>query len=152
MTTAYEGPRQPNADIDDIVKIDGYGNKLYRIDSVNYEFYRDSESEYDEIFYEATRVTTLEHVLAENEDITLISRSENADKYLRMNIAKPKPRAPLPTVDDLLLDLSDALALQERFGDHEDDEKEDRKYALKVCEIKAQLRERTEAGKWQYTS
>lgn len=148
MTTAYEEPRRPNAGIGDLVKVGGYGDKLFRVDSVNYELYRDAEVEHDGIYYEVTDVRNLEHLLADDEDITVVSRSEHAKSYLRKNIEKPKPRAPLPTIDELLFDLSDALALVERFGDHEDDSRKDRKYALKVCEIKAQLRDQVEADKW----
>lgn len=147
MSTSYDEPKQPNAGIGDIVKVAGYGDNLYRIDSVNYELYRDAEVEHDGIFYETTHVSTLNTLLADDEDITVVSRSEHSKKYLRKHIAKPKPRAPLPTVDDLLDDLRSALLVVDIFGDHEDDAKRDRKYALRVCEIKAKLRERTEGWK-----
>lgn len=48
------------------------------------------------------------------------------------------------STDGLLDELSDALSMQANFGDHEDDEKRDRKYAIRVCEIKEKLRDLTE--------
>lgn len=149
MTTTHDEPSQPRADIGDIVKVVEYGERLFRIDAIHYEYYRDTEEEHDGIFYEATGVLSPESLIADDDDITIVSRSEYADRYLRMNIAKPQPRAPLPTVDDLLDDLRSAMLIVDIFGDHEDEAKKDRKYALRVCEIKAQLRERVEAEEWQ---
>src|SRR5690625_8038241 len=101
MTTTYGEPRRPNAGIGDLVTIDGYGNRVFRVDSINYEYYLDEEVEHDGIFYETTAVRTFEMLLADDGDITVVSASENARKYLQMNIAKPQPRAEMRTDDDL---------------------------------------------------
>lgn len=49
-------------------------------------------------------------------------------------------------IDDLLVDLYDVNSLIRNFGEHEDDEKRDRKYVLKKNEIEAKLKEITEEG------
>jgi|SRR5690625_3962352 len=141
MTKTYGESRRPNAGIGDLVTINGYGNRVFRIDAVNYEYYRDEEVEHDGFYYETTDVETLEMLLADDVDITIISPSENARKYLQMNIAKPKPRAELPTVDDLLDDLRSAMLIVDIFGESEERRR-------KIDGIKAQLKDIAEGGVW----
>ena len=141
MTTTYGEPRRPNAGIGDLVTIDGYGNRVFRVDSINYEYYLDEEVEHDGIFYETTDVRTFEMLLADDVDITVVSPSENARKYLQMNIAKPQPRAELPSIDDLLDDLRSALLIVNIFGESEERRR-------KIDNIKAQLRDTTRGGVW----
>src|SRR5690625_7622171 len=102
MTTTYGEPRRPNAGIGDLVTIDGYGNRVFRVDSINYEYYLDEEVEHDGIFYETTDVRTFDMLLAVDVDITVVSPYEHARKYLQMNVAKPQPREYFTTVDVLL--------------------------------------------------
>jgi len=139
MTKTYDEPRRPNAGIGDLVTIAGYGNRVFRVDSINYELYRDEEVEHDGIFYETTDVQTLEMLLADDEDITVISHSENSAKYLRMNIAKPQPRAELPTIDDLLDDLRSAMLIVDIFGESEERRR-------KIDDIKSQLKDIAKGG------
>ena len=141
MTTSYGESRRPNAGIGDLVTINGYGNRVFRIDAVNYEYYRDEEVEHDGFFYEATDVKTFEMLLADDVDITIISPSENARKYLQMNIAKPQPRAELPSIDDLLDDLRSAMLIVDIFGESEERRR-------KIDDIKAQLKDIAEGGVW----
>src|SRR5690625_2544196 len=114
MTTTHGEPKRPNAGIGELVTIDGYGNRVFRVDSTNYEYYLDEEVEHDGIFYETTDVRTFEMLLADDVDITVVSPSENARKYLQMNIAKPKPRAELPSIDGLLTDLRSTVLIVDR--------------------------------------
>lgn len=144
MATINEDSRRPNAGIGDLVLVDGYGSRIYRVDAINYEHYIDEDFEHSGFYYDVTRVMTEEAMVADSADVSVISPSDNAEKYLRMNFAKPGTADEPATVDDLLLELSDALELRRRFGDHEDSAVGDRKYALKVCGIKAQLRDRVE--------
>ena len=141
MTKTYGEPRRPNAGIGDLILIDGYGNRVFRIDAINYEYYRDEEVEHDGFFYEATDVRTLEMMLADDSDVSVISPSESADKYIRMNIAKPKPRAELPSIDDLLDDLRSAMLIVDIFGESEERRR-------KIDGIKAQLKDIAEGGVW----
>src|SRR5690625_6674245 len=111
MTTTYGEPRRPNAGIGDLVTIDGYGNRVFRVDSINYEYYLDEEVEHDGIFYETTDVRTFEMLLADDVDITVVSPSENARdrKSTRLNsshvaisyavfcLKKKKTRRPIQT-------------------------------------------------------
>lgn len=47
-------------------------------------------------------------------------------------------------IDELLTELNDVITLIKMFGEHEDEEKKDRKYVLRKCEIEAKLREMAE--------
>lgn len=148
MTTSNHEPLRPIANIGDLITVKGYGIRTFQVDAFTHEFHYDAETQLEEIYYDVTCVQSFEQLVADQEDIAIVSRAANAPKYLNANIKRPATTAHNPSVDDLLFDLSDALALRERFGDHEDDVRQDRKYALKVCEIKAKIREHTEVYKW----
>lgn len=141
MTAYHDDSIQPRANLGDLVTIDGYGNRVFRIDALNYEYYRDAEVEHSGIFFETTDVETLELLLADESEVTVISRSEKADNYLRMNIAKPQPRAELPSIDDLLDDLRSAMLIVDIFGESEERRR-------KIDGIKAQLKDIAEGGVW----
>ena len=133
----------PAANIGDIVSVLGYGIRTFEVYAYTYEHYIDAENEYTDLIYEVTCTQTLESIFAGQEDISIVVRKGAQPVGKIIPLGQPKEVEKEPSVDDLLDELSDTLAMIERFGEHEDDEKRDRKYALKACEIKAKLRELT---------
>lgn len=121
----FNGSIRPIAKIDDIIYVKGYGFRMFRVYAITYEYHRDAENELEEIYYDIVCMKTYECLVADQEDNSIVTEEEET------------------SIDDLLADLSDALAMQELFGEHEDHEKKDRKYSLRVCELKAKLREQS---------
>lgn len=138
MTTTF-GDMEPVAGINDIITVDGYGIRTFRVNSFSFEHYVDAEFEFSEIWYDIVCIDTGEELLASNEEVTVVLRAEESIGYKPPEIKEKEPAG--PGIDELLDELRDALELVEIFGEHEDEEKEDRKYALKVAEVKAKLKE-----------
>lgn len=130
ITSEFQ-PDKPQFNVDDVVRVRGYGDAEFTILSVNYDYYRDKGVEYGDIFYEAQRIDKPEIIeLIGEEDALLVRSSGNKPE---------RGRKEERSIDDLLDELSDYLALQERFGEHEDDERRDMRYSLRICELKAQI-------------
>jgi len=135
---------KPIANIGDIVRVEGYGLRTFEVVAYSYERYIDAENDVDDIWYDVACTQTTDLILAGQEDITvLIRKGASPIGQLTPTIEEEPPEDDSPTIDDLLEELSDTLALIERFGEHEDDERRDRKYSLRACEIKAKLKELT---------
>lgn len=140
---------RPKANIGDLIKVNGYGMRIFRIDSVNYEYYRDEEEVHDGIFYETVDVQTMELLIADDSDITVLTKakpgapSEIIPTVRGAAVAEKKAevRADESEINGLLDELSDYLSLIEMFG--EDEEPGDGKYRKKVDEVKAKLTELT---------
>lgn len=147
MTTTFGEPIRPNANIGDIITVKGYGIRTFRVDAFTYEMSIDSENSFEEIYYDVTCVTTFEHILASQDDIAVVSRSKDAPQYLRAHVTRPQTTAHIPTTDELLDELSDAMTLEELFGEL-GDRGGASAYALRVDEIKAKLRQKVATEQW----
>jgi hypothetical protein len=112
-----EFPRGFN--IGDLVNLDGYTGVLYRVDSYteNREVY--SEETYMYVEYLLINVDNEnEWDVGYDEDITLVAPAAEAAKYLRNRKARERRRGRgKQTVDSLLDEYNDKMALFQLFGD-----------------------------------
>lgn len=134
MTQYNREPLRPTANIGDIITIKGYGIRTFKVDSLTHERYIDEENDVDEIYYDCTCEKTFEPMFANQEDVTVVRRAGEA-------VANPQSNVERPTVDELLDELSDYMALIELFGESEE-------YRRKIDDIKAQLKDIAEGGVW----
>lgn len=157
------GRMKNTAEIGDIILVAGHSFQEFQVESYTHSL--DFEDDYveEDITYDAADIESGEYLLAFQEDVTVIVKADKADDYIasksgmsETNNKRPrwteeieftvelKPKEVVPKgdkIDGLLDELSDVNAMIELFGDHEDGDKRDRKYALKACEIKAKLRD-----------
>ena len=147
MTESPHEPIRPIANIGDLVSVKGYGIRTFQVDAFSHEFHYDAENVSEEIYYDVTCTTTLEYLLADQSAIAVVSRAAGAPQYLQANVKRPQATAHVPTTDELLDELSDALALKEMFGEPGNPDG-DLSYALRVDEIKAKLRDLTKTYTW----
>ena len=145
MTAFYKDNRmEPIANIGDLVSVKEQGMRIFEVIGFSHEYQIDAENVFEEIYYDLVCVTTAEFMLADQFSVNVVESAGGKPVDYLPKIERSEPRVEEePTVDDLLDELRDALELRELFGDHEDDEKKDRKIALKVCEVKAKLKEAT---------
>lgn len=138
MTTVADGFRNEQADVGDIVSIAGYGDLTFEVISTSSVSYKDRTSAYDIIEYETLCREDGRNYLAEEDDVTVIEK--------RAEVLAPIEAEVGETIDELLSELSDVMALIEAFGEHEDEERRDRRYVLRKAEIIAKLKDIT--GGW----
>jgi len=142
LTTYNEfGRMEPIANIGDLVSARGHGMRIFEVVAFSHEFHVDAENTSEEIYYDLRCVTTSEYNLADQFDILVIEKAVGKPVEYMPKDKREEDDNRSENVDELLDELRDAMELVNLFGDHEDDAKEDRKLALKVCEIKAKLRE-----------
>lgn len=176
MSDRSFGNLRNEANIGDLVTSKGYEGQLFQIHAYTHEIYHDLNFAEEAIIYDAVDVRTNVYAVLFQEDITIICEADDAAEYVEKNINKyegsaatwmelpsivtnvqytsePREvdddvikRAKSDKVDELLAELSDVMTLIEMFGEHEDDEKKDRKYTLRANEIKAKLIELTAEG------
>jgi len=132
-------PFQPTANIGDIITIKGYGIRTFKVESLTHERYIDEENDVDEIYYDCTCEKTFEPMFANQEDVTVVSRAGEAVAYSQSNDDRPQANDEQPTVDELLDELSDYMALIELFGESEE-------YRRKIDDIKAKLKDIAKGG------
>lgn len=132
MTTLYD-EHNPIANVGDIVKIAGYGDMLCEVISISHEKYVDREVEYETVHYETLSRKDGRNYYADQSEITIVERKEKtAERADKPALSKTEQ------IDDLLDQLRSAQALRLVYEG-------DRKYELAMCEIKAKLRDLTEA-------
>src|SRR5699024_2346481 len=161
------------AEIGDIILVAGYPFQEFQVESFSHNLDYQKEYVDEDIMYDAADIASGEYLLAFQEDITVIVKADKADEYIadksgRHSGETPKDWAGIladidftviadvtksgettaePSrdvrIDELLDELSDVNGLIELFGEHEDDELEDRKYVLRKTEIEAKLIELT---------
>lgn len=131
-----------NIDVGDIVKIDGYLDRLFEVISVEKVHYKDRETEYAYTEYETLGITDRRNYLTNDEDISLHKKKGIATE-LTLDISKYVKVDKSARIDELLTQLNDVNALIKNFGEHEDDERKDRRYVLMKAEIEAELLELT---------
>src|SRR5690625_126580 len=130
---------KPIANVGDLVSVRGHGMRVFKVTAFSHEFHVDAENVSEEIYYDLMCVTTFEYTLADQFDILIIEQANGKPIEYMPEVMRVEEDS--TSVDALLDELRDAMNLIEIFGEHEDDEKKDRKYALKVDEIKAKLKE-----------
>lgn len=77
------GQMKPIANVGDLVRCKGYGNRLFQVEAYTHEIAIDSENEIEDIYYDMTDVLTHDYTLGNQADIYVISKAEEADDYLR---------------------------------------------------------------------
>lgn len=142
--TTFQEPIQPIANINDIVTLGKYGERRFKVISMTHEFHIDAEIEIEEIYYDIMCLKSYETIVADQDSITVIKRTNNIPTYSSTRTRRPMKTAHVPTIDELLDDLRSALKLREIFGDHKNDDKRDYKYASMVRGIKSKLRDQLE--------
>lgn len=59
----------PVARVDDIITIEGYGDRLFRVTGYTHEFTYNKHESYEEIWYDCYCVITAEFMMAEQDDV-----------------------------------------------------------------------------------
>jgi len=146
MNKFVESPK-PKYNVGDRVHIEGYGVKEFEITSIHLNYERNSEQEFYDLHYECFSYEDSEYYFADETDISPANEggggaavavadkpSSHADKPAEIDSANISEQ-----IDELLAELSDVMTLIEMFGEHEDEEKRDRRYILRKNEIEAKL-------------
>lgn len=151
---------KPAATIGDIVTIDGYGRRLFRVDGYTHEFMYDEDGANEDIWYDVSCVITGDYTIGAHDEVKFVCEAKYAETYiaaydhpaleplnggLTMNfidvpapIPPPKPRIRTKVqtqIDALLDEMNDTRSLIETIGDA------DGEYARKISEIQTKLRE-----------
>ncbi|WP_060210215.1 hypothetical protein [Sporosarcina koreensis] len=74
---------EPIAQIDDLITIEGYGGRVFRVDGFTYEKVHGRDYEEEDIFYDCHCVVTAEYMLGGQDDIEVVCKAANAEAYLR---------------------------------------------------------------------
>jgi hypothetical protein len=75
----------------DLIRIDGYGTRIFQVDAWRREEYHGIDIEYTEVIYEAFDCGNDEWFEAAAEDVTFVADASQADEWLRAN---PAPIVP----------------------------------------------------------
>ena len=136
---------KPKYNVGDRVHIEGYGVKEFEITSVHLNYERNSEQEFYDLHYECFSYEDSEYYFADETDISPISEGGGIALVPRTKaVAEDEGEDISEQIDELLTELNDVMALIEMFGEHEDEEKRDRRYILRKNEIEAKLIELTQ--------
>lgn len=73
----------PLAQLGDLATIDGYANRLFRVDSYTHEFTFERGIESEDIYYDCTCVTAGEYTLGAQEDLTVVCREGQTEEFLK---------------------------------------------------------------------
>jgi len=73
----------PIAQLSDLVTINGYANRLFRVDSYTHEFTFERGIESEDIYYDCTCVTAGEYTLGAQEDLTVVCREGQTEAFLK---------------------------------------------------------------------
>lgn len=169
MTEKYEF--EAKYKIGDQVTIKGYGAEHFVIYSIESTYYKDCYSEGVAMMYDCSSLLTGEPMYADEIDIELKYRppevdydeiamyQENAETLMTEmaqeainqawggEITESKPmdnsEDKRVKIDELLDELQDVDTLIAMFGEHEDEDRRDRRYVLMKAEIEAELLELT---------
>lgn len=74
---------EPIAQIDDLITIEGYGERVFRVDGYTREDIVNREFEDEDILYDCHCVVTAEYMLGGQDDIAVVCKAADADAYLR---------------------------------------------------------------------
>lgn len=73
----------PVARIGDLVNINGYANRLFRVDTYTHEFTFERGIESEDIYFDCTCVTAGEYTLGAQEDVTVVCREGQTEEFLK---------------------------------------------------------------------
>lgn len=73
----------PVAQLGDLVTINGYATRLFRVDSYTHEFTFEQGVEMEDIYYDCTCVTAGEYTLGAQEDLTVMCRKDQTEAFLK---------------------------------------------------------------------
>lgn len=90
---------QPQASIEDIVNVDGYGNRVFRVDGYSVEFHYEKDHEYSEVIYDLTCPFTFEFIVAGESEVTIVCKAEQGDAYL----TQIEPHSPVSPPTDYVM-------------------------------------------------
>lgn len=76
------GEMRPIAQVGDLVRCLGYGNRVFIIDAYTHELSYDAENAFEDIYYDMTDALTKEYTLGGQEDIFVVCKAYKADDYL----------------------------------------------------------------------
>lgn len=152
----------PAAQINDLVSINGYANRIFRVNSYTHEFTYELGAEYEDIYYDCTCVTNDEYMLGSQEDVTVVCKADMSERFLesyehptlikidmveyfeaQLHQAEVKPMTTKPEAktiskqertDALLDDLLNVYQAMEVIGDA------DGHYQRRIDEIEAELK------------
>ncbi|QVY62944.1 hypothetical protein [Cytobacillus gottheilii] len=157
---------KPAISFGDIVRIDGYGQRLFRVETYEYIRYHSPEHTDDEWVYDLTALDSGEFMVATDCDLELVADAGQADEYLRANPVKPAvvgwrqiattpKEPPKPTARELSAQEADKRRAQRKARADQVDNLLDRRswYAKseavdkdeRLAEIDAELRKLKEA-------
>ena len=153
---------KPAAQIGDLVTLDGYGRRLFRLDAYTHEISYDEDGPSEDIWYDVSCVITGEYTVGSHDDIVLVCKAQASEKFLDnyqhpaikplhggLEIVftadyfedyapKPKPalvKAPIQSeIDGFLDEINDIRSLIATIGDA------DGEYQRNLDEAKAKLR------------
>lgn len=74
---------EPIAQIDDLITIEGYGERVFRVDGWTRADTVNREFEDDYIDYDCHCVVTAEYMIADQDDVKVVCKAADADAYLR---------------------------------------------------------------------
>lgn len=98
----------PVANIGDLVNINGYANRLFRVDSYTHEFTFERGIESEDIYYDCTCVSAGEYNLGAQEDITVVCRADDTAEFLKTYEH--------PEVDVIALDIFENMFVNMTWG------------------------------------
>ncbi|SER88465.1 hypothetical protein [Psychrobacillus sp. OK032] len=155
---------KPIANIGDIVTINGYGRRLFRVDAYTHEFMVDEDGTEEDIWYDVSCVNTGEYTIGAHDEVKFVCGATHAEVFIANydhpvtpsllsglsftvnvdsaeNVApvtpKPKPKSrqqKQAQVDELLDELNDLTLLNEFFGG------KDEEYTERIAEVSEKLK------------
>lgn len=153
---------KPVATIGDIVTIEGYARRLFRVDGYTHEFMYDEDGANEDLWYDVSCVITGDYTIGAHDEVKLVCKAEYSDQFIAeyqhpemtplnsgleivftmeteapAEVAPPKPkiRTKVQTqIDELLDELNDKRSLIATIGDA------DGEYARQISEVQTKLR------------
>lgn len=85
---------EPIAQIDDLITIDGYGDRVFRVDGYTREETYNRDFDAEDIYYDCHCVVTAEYMMADQPDVEVVAKAEESGAFLR-SYKMPKFQTPL---------------------------------------------------------
>ena len=98
--------KQPPISFGDLVRIDGYGNRVFQVESFREETHYWQDGIMSELVYELFDFGNADWLEADAEDLTLLADASQADDYLRANPAPMEPNVTPIIGMDFAIDMS----------------------------------------------
>lgn len=151
---------KPAAQIGDLVTLDGYGRRLFRLDAYTHEISYDEDGPSEDIWYDVSCVITGEYTVGSHDDIKCVCKAQASEKFIAnyqhpaikplnggleivftmeevgmaMELMSPTKTSKQSEIDGFLDEINDIRSLIATIGDA------DGEYQRKLDEAKAKLR------------